>query len=77
MFRIPNFYVSEYKEFDDAKSVIANFGGGDLLDGMEAMNRVLEEHCASGDDDDVFYDNYVYEANAYNKVFSTMQPLFV
>ena len=40
------------------------------------MNRVWEEHCASGDEDDEFYDNYEYEANAYNVVFANMNKLF-
>ncbi len=76
MFRIPSFY-QDTVDFTSAWNTIKNFGRGDALEGMEAMNRVWEEHCASGDEDDDFYDNYSYEANAFNVVFAKMQPLFV
>ena len=75
MFRIPSFY-QETVDFTSAWNTITNFGRGDALEGMNAMNRVWEEHCASGNDDDDFYDNYEYEANAYNAVFENMGKLF-
>lgn len=75
MFRIPSFYEST-PSFEDAWNTMTNFGRGDTLEGMNAMNRVWEEHCASGNDDDEFYDNYEYEANAYNVVFANMNKLF-
>ena len=75
MFRIPSFY-QENVTFDNAWKTITNFGRGDALEGMEAMNRIWEEHCASDNDDDTFFDNYLYEANAYNVVFKNMKPLF-
>jgi len=75
MFRIPNFYKST-PSFDDAWKTITTFGRGDALEGMNAMNRVWEEHCASDNDEDNFWDNYEYEANAYNVVFSGMNKLF-
>ena len=75
MFRIPSFYEST-PSFEDAWNTITNFGRGDALEGMNAMNRVWEEHCASGNDDDNFWDNYEYEANAYNVVFENMNKLF-
>jgi hypothetical protein len=75
MFRIPSFY-KETVDFTTAWNTITNFGRGDALEGMNAMNRVWEEHCASGEEDDTFFDNYEYEANAYNVVFAKMQPLF-
>ena len=75
MFRIPSFYEST-PSFEDAWNTITNFGRGDALEGMNAMNRVWEEHCASGDEDDTFFDNYEYEANAYNVVFANMNKLF-
>ena len=75
MFRIPSFY-KETVDFTSAWNTITNFGRGDALEGMNAMNRVWEEHCASGEEDDTFFDNYEYEANAYNVVFAKMQPLF-
>ena len=75
MFRIPSFY-QETVDFTSAWNTITNFGRGDALEGMNAMNRVWEEHCASGDEDDTFFDNYEYEANAYNVVFANMNKLF-
>jgi len=75
MLRIPNFY-EDTPSFDNAWKTITNFGRGDALEGMEAMNRVWEEHCASGNDDDAFWDNYIYEANAFNVVFENMGKLF-
>jgi len=75
MFRIPSFYQFD-TTFENAKTTITNYGRGDFLEGMEAMNRVWEEHCASGNDDDDFYEWYEAEVNAYNKVFESMSPLF-
>ena len=75
MFRIPSFYEAT-PSFEDAWKTIESFGRGDALEGMNAMNRVWEEHCASDNDDDNFWDNYEYEANAYNVVFSNMSKLF-
>ena len=75
MFRIPSFY-QENVTFDNAWKTITNFGRGDALEGMEAMNSIWEEHCASDNDDDTIFDNYVYEDNAYNVVFKNMKPLF-
>jgi hypothetical protein len=83
MFRIPSFYKFD-TSFEDAKAVMTSYCNGDLLEGMEAMNRVWDEHCASYDsdnarfeDDSDFYEFYEAEVNAYNKVFETMKPLFV
>lgn len=75
MFRIPSFY-KETVDFQTAWNTITNFGRGDALEGMNAMNRVWEEHCASEDDDDTFFENWSYEANAYNVVFANMNKLF-
>ena len=82
MFRIPNFYKFE-TTMQDAVQVMISYGRGDLLEGMKAMDRVWEEHCASYgndsvrfEDDSDFYEWYEAEVNAYNKVFSEMQPLF-
>jgi hypothetical protein len=75
MFRIPSFY-KETVDFKTAWNTITNFGRGDALEGMNAMNRVWEEHCASGNEDDEFFENYEYEVNAYNVVFSNMGKLF-
>lgn len=75
MFRIPSFY-QETVDFTSAWNTIKNFGRGDALEGMNAMNRVWEEHCASGNEDDEFFENYEYEVNAYNAVFTNMGKLF-
>ena len=75
MFRIPSFY-KDTVDFKTAWNTITNFGRGDALEGMNAMDRVWEEHCASGEEDDTFFDNYEYEVNAYNAVFSNMNKLF-
>jgi hypothetical protein len=80
MFRIPNFY-QEQVSFKGAWKTMTNFGRGDCLEGMNAINRVWEEHCAnpcvhSDLDDDEFWDNYAYEANAYNVVYEGMGQLF-
>lgn len=74
MFRIPSFY-KETVDFKTAWNTMTAFGRGDTLEGMNAMNRVWEEHCASGDEDDTFFDNYEYEVNAYNTVFKDMSKL--
>lgn len=76
MFRIPSFYEETFT-FEEAKNTMTAHGRGDLLEGMMAMDRRWEEHCASGEDDDEFFEHYIYEVNAYNKVFETMKPLFV
>jgi len=39
MFRIPSFY-QETVDFTSAWNTIKNFGRGDALEGMNAMNRV-------------------------------------
>ena len=75
MFRIPSFYEMNVT-FDDACRTITNFGNGSMLEGMEAMNHAWEEHCKSDAEDDVFFEHFEYEVNAFNKVFSEMKPLF-
>lgn len=75
MFRIPSFY-QDTVDFKTAWNTITTFGRGDALEGMQAMDRVWEEHCASGNEDDAFFDNYEYEVNAYNVVFENMGKLF-
>ena len=76
MFRIPEFFQST-PSFDQAKTTITNHGRGDFFEGMAAMDRIWTEHCANADEDDWdFYENWQYEINAYNTVYSTMKPLF-
>ena len=83
MFRIPHFYEETFT-FDDAVAIMTGHGRGDLLEGMQAMDRAWEEYLASQgkenarfEEDDDFYEHYCYEVNAYNVVFENMRPLFV
>lgn len=78
MFRIPSFYENAMS-FDDGVIAMKNHGRGDLLEGLQAMDRVWEEHCDGSprfEDDDEFFENYEYEVNAYNVVFENMSKLF-
>ena len=78
MFRIPNFYENA-PSFEEAVATMKSYGRGDLLEGMQAMDRVWEEHCSGSprfEDDDDLYEHYCYEVNAYNVVFENMSKLF-
>ncbi len=75
MFRIPNFY-QEQVSFQSAWKTMSNFGGGDCLAGMEELNLLWEQHCATGDCDNDFFDNWLYEVNAFNAVCENMGPIF-
>lgn len=77
MFRIPNFYLHENMNFDEAVAIVKGRAKGDLLEGMYAIDALWEEHVASSQDDDDFYSNWEYELNAYNIVFKNMKTLFV
>lgn len=78
MFRIPSFYQNTV-DFTTAWNTITNFGRGDALEGMNAMQRVWDEHASGSDrfeEDDDFYEWYEAEVNAYNVVFENMGKLF-
>ena len=77
MFRIPSFNQMEMS-WDEAVATIQGRGqDGTLISGMEEMNRIWNDHCEEGLDTDYdFFDNWVYEVNAYNVVFSGMSQLF-
>ena len=82
MLNIPNFYEAT-PTFDEAVKTITSFGGG-LLEGMEKMQNIWNEYAESSytdepmfEDDDAFFSHFEYEANAFNVVFSRMQPLFI
>jgi len=80
MFRIPSFYV-DAPSFEEAVRTITNRGSGDLLKGMESMNKLWDEYCSgkladSYEDDEDFFYTWSYETNAYNVVFENMAPLF-
>ena len=77
MFRVPSFY-EDIPTFEDAANTIKFVGDGDMLEGMEFMNRKWEEHCSNHEnEDDNFFDNWSYEVNAYNVVFENMSKLFI
>jgi hypothetical protein len=78
MFRIPSFYQNTV-DFTSAWNTITNFGRGDALEGMNAMQRVWDEHASGSDrfeEDEDFYEWYEAEVNAYNVVFENMGKLF-
>ena len=77
MFRIPEFHKMEMT-FEEAKGILTI--NDSLIEGMEHVDAMWEKHCSDDtiyEDDDDFYEHWVYEVNAYNKVFETMKPLFV
>ena len=75
MFRIPAFCELEMN-FEEAKNTIAI--KGDLLAGLKHVDEMWERHCNDDDaSDSDFYENWIYEVNAYNVVVETMKPLFV
>ena len=78
MFRIPNFYLDEDMNFDEACAIVKGRAGGDLLEGLKAIDKIWEDYLEfENDDDDAFYANWCYEVNAYNVVVEKMRPLFV
>lgn len=78
MFRIPPFEQMNDLSFDEAVNIMKNRANGDLLAGLQSMDRLWDEYIASDDqDDDEFYSNWCYEVNAYNVVVEKMRPLFV
>lgn len=79
MFAIPDFYV-DTPTWTDAVRTVKCQGNGDLLAGMEAIQARWDEYASGKMDmiyssDDAWYDNWCYEANAYNVVFETMGAL--
>ena len=75
MFRIPHFYRIEMS-FEEAREFLTSYGG--LLEGLERVQKAWNDHCASPDrySDDDFFDQWRYEANAFNVVSASMRPLF-
>jgi len=69
------FYIDDFNRedmpFEQAKRIVMG-GNGDLLDSMSKM----KERLVSLQDQDDFYDDWCYEINAYNKIFSEMKKLF-
>jgi len=80
MFRIPNYFQMNMT-WDDAVRTIKGRGKGNLLEGMEEMNKIWDEYARgnTGDmyeDDSDFYEHWIYEVNAFNIVFEGMGKLF-
>ena len=80
MFRIPNYFQMNMT-WDEAVRTIKGRGKGNLLEGMEEMNDIWDRYVAAlaGDmyeDDHAFFEEWIYEVNAYNIVFEGMGKLF-
>ena len=80
MFRIPVAHQMMML-FPEAVRTITSRGNGDLLAGMESMDKLWDEYCSgvladSYEDDDDFFADWCYETSAYNVVFENMAPLF-
>lgn len=73
MFYIDDFNRDENVSYEDAIRLVNNRNHkGNLLDNMEYLRGVLLNRI----DDEDFYDDWCYEINAYNKVFTEMKKLF-
>ena len=78
MFRIPNYFQMDMT-WDDAVRSIRGRGDGTLIGGIEEMNDYWNPHAAGNspyETDSEFYENWIYEVNAYNIVFEGMGQLF-
>ena len=80
MFRIPNYFQMNMT-WDEAVTIIKGRGKGNLLEGMEEMNDIWDRYARDVDgdmykDDDAFFEEWIYEVNAYNIVFEGMGKLF-
>ena len=78
MFRIPNYFQMNMT-WDEAVRIIRGRGNGDLLAGMEEMNDYWNRYAMGQgpyEDDTEFYEDWIYEVNAYNIVFEGMGKLF-
>ena len=80
MFRIPNYNQMPEMTFEEAEKIITRLGvkSQTMLDGLEYMNDLWDKHCSTADpvDDEDFFDNWIYEVNAFNVIYKRMQPLF-
>lgn len=75
MFRFDDYYKMDMS-WDDAVALMTGCGCGDLLKGMENMNTIWEDVVDGYMTEDDFYDQYIYEVNAFNVVYEGMSELF-
>lgn len=83
MINVLDYYTVDF-DLNEAIRVIEGRGKGDLLAGMESMQKIWSDYCQEsfldertyGDDDD-FFDHWGYECSAYNVVYNNMSKLFV
>jgi len=75
MFKISDYYKMDMS-WDDAVALMTGCGCGDLLKGLENMNTVWEDVVDDYMTEDDFYDQYIYEVNAFNIVYEGMAKLF-
>ena len=82
MIRVPSYYFVEL-EMGEAVGCVQRRGSGDLLVGMEDLQKVWSDYVASThtgetlfESDDDFFDCWGYEMSAYNVVFENMSKLF-
>ena len=79
MFRIPAYNLMSKMTFEEAEKIIKRLAvNNTLLDGLEYVSDLWDNHCSAADsvDDDDFFDNWIYEVNAFNIIYKRMQPLF-
>ena len=78
MFMIPDYYDVTTLSFNEAIDVMTKHGRGDLLEGMESMNRIWSEYVEShnafarGDVDEVTFGDGTTEELTANVIAESM-----
>ena len=72
MFYIEDFWKYEM-DLETAVSIVKGQGNQVLIDGMGAIEEIMEENEEQGDD---FWEVWFMEINAYNIVKTEMKQLF-
>lgn len=71
------FYIDDFNKeevtFENAVNLVNSYG---CEQGLLENLKSLREKLMMVQDHEYFYDNWCYEINAYNKVFSEMGKLF-